>query len=288
MRNFISAFVIFLLWSIFGIWYYACQVKGLCEEIEVVETPKIDPLVVLQNKLKANSHDSFSIDYLKRIVTNNRDQKVLVMDQDSILRKQIFAYLNDNQTQELVLTGYYSPNEASNIGNARATDLKEQLTAFGLNTDKIVTKADTLSYDYDSEGRFEGGVAMQYLEISADRLAEIEKGVANKTLYSGFASKEFKPDNTLQAYALELKAYLAKYPAKKVLVTGHTDNVGEAEANAWIGMERAKNVMNYLIATGGIPPNNITAESKGETAPVADNATTEGRRLNRRIEINVN
>ena len=58
-------------------------------------------------------------------------------------------------------------------------------------------------------------------------------------------------------------------------------------ANDWYGMERAKNVKQYLVSQG-IDGSRLFASSKGELEPIESNATLEGRRKNRRIEIKIN
>ena len=70
----------------------------------------------------------------------------------------------------------------------------------------------------------------------------------------------------------------------KVRLAGHTDNVGQAEANKTLSQARAESVRRQLIAYG-CTPENITAAGYGDTKPVATNETEEGRQLNRRVEI---
>lgn len=69
------------------------------------------------------------------------------------------------------------------------------------------------------------------------------------------------------------------------LVAGHTDNVGSEAYNYELGQKRAASVARYLIAHKRLDPLRVTAVSYGKSAPIADNATREGRRKNRRIEI---
>ncbi|MEZ5753676.1 MAG: OmpA family protein [Paracoccaceae bacterium] len=57
--------------------------------------------------------------------------------------------------------------------------------------------------------------------------------------------------------------------------------------NFGLGAARASSVVRELVESGGVNAAQITAVSKGETAPVADNATAEGREKNRRIEIEI-
>jgi len=70
-----------------------------------------------------------------------------------------------------------------------------------------------------------------------------------------------------------------------LVVTGHTDSSGAAAYNLDLSERRAKSVGDYLTAEGvGVP---VTTQGKGESEPVADNATREGRAQNRRVVIDV-
>lgn len=109
----------------------------------------------------------------------------------------------------------------------------------------------------------------------------------HKVLYFGFDSEKHKTDQALKAYITALKTYLNTHPGKKISITGHTDSVGEAADNEWIGMQRAKSAMKYLV-TQGIPEDRIVLRSKGEAEPIAPNTTKDGRRRNRRVEIMIN
>jgi outer membrane protein OmpA-like peptidoglycan-associated protein len=81
------------------------------------------------------------------------------------------------------------------------------------------------------------------------------------------------------------KAYtaLAANPDVKVLITGHTDSVGNDASNMTLSLDRANSVRNWLIEKG-IDATRIRAEGRGETMPRATNDTEEGRAQNRRIE----
>lgn len=75
-----------------------------------------------------------------------------------------------------------------------------------------------------------------------------------------------------------------KYAQTVVEVTGHTDSTGSAAYNQTLSEQRAATVATYLN-TRGIDRQRILAFGRGLTQPVADNATAEGRALNRRVEI---
>jgi outer membrane protein OmpA-like peptidoglycan-associated protein len=77
---------------------------------------------------------------------------------------------------------------------------------------------------------------------------------------------------------------LRENPRERVVIRGHTDDVGSAETNALLSQARADAVRNFLVANG-IDANRIVAEGLGESFPIASNATAEGRAQNRRVEV---
>lgn len=77
---------------------------------------------------------------------------------------------------------------------------------------------------------------------------------------------------------------LARYESTIVHVAGHTDNVGSAEFNQQLSVNRANSVRAALSARGVIPERLLTT-GYGESMPIADNATARGRQENRRVEI---
>ena len=76
-----------------------------------------------------------------------------------------------------------------------------------------------------------------------------------------------------------------KQSGGKVIIEGYTDNVGSAEDNMILSQKRASSVKSFLVDSCGIDSNLISTQAFGETNPVADNSTAEGRQKNRRVEI---
>lgn len=81
-------------------------------------------------------------------------------------------------------------------------------------------------------------------------------------------------------------ASLKKYRDIRVEVQAHTDNMGESDYNQYLSEKRANTVRDYLIAQG-IHAGRLVAKGYGETSPIADNATREGRAKNRRVELKI-
>lgn len=95
-----------------------------------------------------------------------------------------------------------------------------------------------------------------------------------------FDSREIRPDmNKID----EVKKLIAANPDAVVLLTGHTDNVGSADYNKRLSVERAKAVAAVLSKQGY--PNEIRVSGAGDTAPIASNDTEEGRAQNRRVDV---
>ena len=84
----------------------------------------------------------------------------------------------------------------------------------------------------------------------------------------------------------KLYTILIDNPAMTIEIDGHTDNVGNPEANQQLSIDRANAVKNYLIVKG-IKQNRITASGFGGSKPVASNTTEETKKLNRRVEFTI-
>ena len=81
----------------------------------------------------------------------------------------------------------------------------------------------------------------------------------------------------------QIAGVLIANPTYLVEIRGFTDNVGDPKLNLVLSDKRARAVMNYLAAKG-VNLSRMTAKGYGDTIPVADNKTTSGRSLNRRVE----
>lgn len=84
----------------------------------------------------------------------------------------------------------------------------------------------------------------------------------------------------------ELVVLLIKKDRYRLLIEGHTDNVGRKAANISLSQNRALAVTNYLVSKG-VNSNRIDTKWYGENKPIADNNTVDGRAKNRRVEMKV-
>ncbi len=145
-----------------------------------------------------------------------------------------------------------------------------------------------------SPGFAEAKLSVALREQSAQGLVEVERRDGNVfvTVGAGGAFASGSADLTAEAEEiLRQISATALGPDARITVTGHTDNVpltgSPFRDNFGLGAARATSVVRELVESGQIDASQIVAVSKGETAPVADNATEEGRAKNRRIEIEI-
>jgi outer membrane protein OmpA-like peptidoglycan-associated protein len=89
----------------------------------------------------------------------------------------------------------------------------------------------------------------------------------------------------IDGFLSDLKGDQAGADSSVFLITGHTDSVGTPDFNYELGKRRADAVSRYLITQKKMDPLHVVAVSYGDTAPSAENTTTQGRAKNRRVEI---
>jgi chemotaxis protein MotB len=95
--------------------------------------------------------------------------------------------------------------------------------------------------------------------------------------------------NTDLDVAIELSELLVMNPPRNIIISGHTDNVpirnAEYESNWELSVMRAVNFMKIILENKELDPQWFSAKGFGEFEPVGDNATAEGRAMNRRVEV---
>jgi outer membrane protein OmpA-like peptidoglycan-associated protein len=99
-----------------------------------------------------------------------------------------------------------------------------------------------------------------------------------------FATGTADANATARESLSKFSGVVASYPELRFNVEGHTDSTGSAATNQELSLKRAMTVRDYLISQG-VPASKIDVAGLGPTAPIGDNATTDGRARNRRVEI---
>ena len=120
--------------------------------------------------------------------------------------------------------------------------------------------------------------------VTAQRMLNALEKDGYVTLYINFDTGKWdiKPDAapTIQ----QIVALLKMSPNLRVSIDGHTDNVGTPASNRTLAENRARSVMQTVVA-GGIDAKRLQSRGFGEEKPIADNRSEDGRAKNRRVEL---
>jgi len=101
-----------------------------------------------------------------------------------------------------------------------------------------------------------------------------------------FPADEADLNNRARRSLDKLVLRLQRYPEVVLAIDAHTDNRGSGQVNLELSKRRVMAVVRYLVARG-VPPHQLRPYGYGESRPIISNATPEGRRQNRRIEVSV-
>jgi outer membrane protein OmpA-like peptidoglycan-associated protein/Tol biopolymer transport system component len=110
------------------------------------------------------------------------------------------------------------------------------------------------------------------------------ESVVLKNVFFNTGSAELKPESMVELD--KLARFLEKNPKVFIEIGGHTDNVGDKKSNQVLSENRGKSVHEYLVSKK-INPERLTFKGFGDTQPIAENSSPEGRQQNRRTEFKV-
>lgn len=151
------------------------------------------------------------------------------------------------------------------------TPLREGNYIAHLSAQGYMSKDDTIHFVQDTTDIF---------------MMPIKEGIKVKIENLFFATNKTQILPQSEQAMADLAQFLLENAGVTIHIVGHTDNVGSNYDNQILSEGRANAVRADLIQRG-IDASRITAEGKGETEPVADNDTDEGRQLNRRVEFTI-
>lgn len=166
---------------------------------------------------------------------------------------------------------------------ARADSAEQKVAADQSRVDADSARASATSSQLQTAELQKQALAMQ--QQLADMQAKVtERGVVltlgDVLFLTGKADLKSAATGNLN----KLVAFLGQYPNRTVLIEGYTDDVGSPDFNQGLSQRRADGVKAYLAGQGvGIV--RLTSLGKGESDPVGDNNSPEGRQQNRRVEV---
>lgn len=213
---------------------------------------------------------------------------------------KIKNYMLADSLKALHVTGLYKSDEINNsafpnLGLARASAIKNYFISTGIPATHIDVYSEIdNSLIPDNNGIYYGPLKLSMSDIDEDHLFKNEAVLAlgeeikNNPIVLNFetasSSVQFAPEQRVKF--ANISKYLDKADNARVHIIGHTDNTGDAASNETLGLKRANFIKRYFIGNA-ILESHIITSSKGQTEPIADNATEEGRQQNRRVVITI-
>ncbi len=171
--------------------------------------------------------------------------------------------------------------------DARITGLTDQVTQLETKLGGASQAQATLQAQVEAQEMARRSFAQVEQKFTREeaRILREEGNVVIRLVGMNFASgkTEIEPDHF--AILTKVKQALAMYPGAKVAIEGHTDAYGTEEANLKLSQARASAVAQYLLANSNLSAENLSFLGYGETRPIANNETKEGREKNRRIDV---
>jgi len=150
--------------------------------------------------------------------------------------------------------------------------------AFNVNRKKYLFFSENYNLnDQSIDSVFTANIPLQPIEAGA--------AIVLKNIFFDSKKTELKPESMVELN--KVIQLLNDNPKLKILITGHTDNVGKAPENLLLSNGRAQSVINYILASRQVAKERLQSKGAGATKPIADNTTEQGKALNRRTELSV-
>lgn len=178
--------------------------------------------------------------------------------------------LTDLRTKELL-----SRVQTDETGNYLITLPVGKDYAFNVNRKGYLFFSDNFQLsDRIPDSTYNIDIPLQPLQVNA--------AVILKNIFFDVNKFELKPESFVELDNIVL--LMKENPALKIRINGHTDNTGKPADNLKLSNNRANAVIQYIISKG-IDAKRLSSKGLGETEPIADNSSEEGRSKNRRTEM---
>lgn len=289
-----------MFWSLLGIWFFALINPN--EATAATNEPKpnvnkavieVIPIEEEDMAAKGKSHGFQIVDPEGKTIYSDSEGFVIRKNSPQVDAAALRDDYKDFVLQRfeadpylrLNVTGSYSAQEnieQPNYGLQRAGQIRDRLVEAGVAKGRITLKASIGSFNFDN-GTYNKGVQFQFYTAQ-------EEWVDTDEPLTLIWRPQLNYNQVIENKALrqiykDLESRLKAAPDTKVVVVGHTDQVGSARDNYQTGLDCARQVRDLLMQHTSLSWWNISSESKGEQEPVNTSGTVEAGKENKRIEI---
>jgi OOP family OmpA-OmpF porin len=296
-----------VIWLGVATWWFNFKYN----QLDTYGNPKCEvPFTILDGNFQTKSDNSITFEY--------SDWEPVIPLQALSSLKSVALYLANNSKKKLILTGRFGIDELNdsdfpNNGVARAEAIKKELVTYGAPGKLIEVKADSLAEINLICGKIMTGLEFNFetqdeivqvnsvgkikrnktgLNTPINEIDTILKNESNfqenKTYIIFYRENTFKPeiDEKVDIYLKSLAKYLKENPKYRLLLMGHTDNIGDESKHFNFGKYRARKLRDVLL-NYQIEKRRIKTDSQGSSAPIGSNNSLAGRTKNRRVEISI-
>lgn len=279
----------------------ARQLEFVSGNLQVVEFEGAKVLEATSNsvvkvKLPRALPDAFSIEFLIRVPTANIATTVFTSPRSGAIAKYPFDYLYLYHTPGIYrmgseLSGTRTP---SLVGKTVPVKLqvRDDWAILYVGPDRVAQvptahfgRGDAVEFHLSANARFPTYLSDIVVAVGLDALYEALSTTGEYTtrgILFDSDSDRLRPESTPVLQSLVMA--LAEHGDLRVRIEGHTDGQGDEARNQALSERRAAAVVAYLIGHG-VQADRLAAVGKGESLPVGDDATPEGRQQNRRVVI---
>ncbi len=269
---------VFILWLILGLIYWWIWDSGVdsCCKGDSTKTTEMIPVKKKTEPTKVITKSTLPLAF------SWSEELTIKGDGFQAYKDSILNALKSGEILEI--TGLYRENEKNttkfpNLGIARANEVRKLFSE--IPDDRIRLFAKMIG-EKDGE-RTNNFISARFKNaINNANIKEIDDIAL---IYFPFNSTNKLHSAKVEKY-LDDVAVRVKSSGEKVYLTGHTDSIGSDESNIVLGKRRAIVIRDYLVSKG-VSTGKIIVNSKGESAPIATNASSDGRAKNRRVELKI-
>lgn len=235
-----------------------------------INQTKYKPLTDLINLTNTPKGDTITKNF---VLTKPKSTLSGVVYDEKNMPNTAFVTIKNKESNEVIFSA--NTNEKGEYTTEIKTGQYYVLTA---------KKDDYINFPIETEIKYSdiGENYKQDLKI-IDIIASIEQGLTFqiKNILFDTGKWDIKPESAIEIN--KIVEFMNEYPKLKLEIGAHTDDVGKDESNMSLSANRANSVVQYIISKG-INTERLTSKGYGETTPVGDNTTPEGRTINRRVE----
>jgi len=236
------------------------------------------------NNRKIKVDSSLSTPVADKIIVNTSDTDIIVpvSEESELISSNVLP--EKPVALEKIASIENSDSVESQIESIDSIDVKDQIASNNTHMDQ--TKNSAIQEAVETVLSKTQISSEKPIDLEKEKVADLAKNsvLTNKKTYQyafEFSSKEIKLLAVEEASRL---THFIEQCDNKVVIVGHTCNLGPEEFNYQLGLDRATAMQKFLIEQG-INPDRLIIRSEGMNQPVASNSTKAGRKLNRRIEL---